>query len=522
MTDVLVVGGGLAAMAAALEATEAGGSVVLASAGTGSSPLAQGGIAVAIGSDDSPELHEADTLSAGVGLCDPEAVGMLATEAPHAMAWLEARGVEFDRGSDGLRALALEAAHSRSRVLHAGGDGTGATIMSALRSHIGAACRSGRLQQLDDAWLDGLLSTGDRVTGGRFRSGDRLIEVTSRATVLATGGYAGLFARSTTSANCQGAGLIVALDAGAQLADLEFVQFHPTAFAGPNDAFLVTEALRGAGGHLLDAQGRRFLFDVDPRGELAPRATVARSIARHLRRTGESSVFLDAAPIGQDALRECFPGFMARCRRVGIDPLRERVPVSPAAHYTMGGIVTDLRSQTGVEGLLAAGECARTGLHGANRLASNSLLEAIVFGRMAGRSALVVPTSRCEAVRATGADTFSGGLLQLAEVRGMLEASAGPLRSGPVMSDGLARLTADRGADAKTEAARRLACLVVGSALARLESRGAHTRDDYPDQSPIWRALEVGVRRGAHQGLEVAVRPRAALHPADAVAAVAD
>ena len=522
MTDVLVVGGGLAAMAAALEATEAGGSVVLASAGTGSSPLAQGGIAVAIASDDSPELHEADTLSAGAGLCDPEAVGMLATGAPQAMAWLEARGVEFDRGSGGLRALALEAAHSRSRVLHAGGDSTGATIVSALRAHIGAACRSGRLQQLDDAWLDGLLSARDRVTGGRFRSGDRLIEVTSRATVLATGGYAGLFARSTTSANCQGAGLIAALDAGAHLADLEFVQFHPTAFAGLHDTFLVTEALRGAGGHLVDAQGRRFLFDADPRGELAPRATVARSIAQYLRRTGERSVFLDAAPIGEDALRECFPAFMARCRRVGIDPLRERVPVSPAAHYTMGGIVTDLCGQTGVEGLLAAGECARTGVHGANRLASNSLLEAIVFGRLAGRSALGVPTSAREPVRPTGPDIFSGGLLQLAEVRRLLEASGGPLRSGPVMSDALARLTADRGVDAKTEAGRRLACLVVASALARPESRGAHTRDDYPEESPIWRALEVGVRWGAHQEPEVAVGPRGALHPTDAVAAVAD
>lgn len=522
MTDVLVVGGGLAAMAAALEAVEAGASVVLASAGTGSSELAQGGIAAAVGPDDSPELHEADTLAAGAGVCDPAAVRMLVSEAPQAVAWLEARGVEFDRGPDGRNALALEAAHSRSRVLHAAGDGSGAAIASALRGEVEAACRRGCLHRMDDAWLDGLLRAGDRVTGGRFHSGERLIQLRAHATVLATGGYAGLFARSTTSAVCQGAGLIAALDAGAELADLEFVQFHPTAFAGRNDTFLLTEALRGAGGRVVDADGRRFLFDADPRGELAPRATVARAIAWHLRRTGEPSVFLDAAPIGESALRECFPGFMARCRRLGIDPMREPVPVSPAAHYTMGGIVTDVWGRTRTEGLLAAGECARTGAHGANRLASNSLLEAIVFGRRAGRSALGVPASAREPITSTGTNSFSCGLLKLGEVRQLLETSAGPLRSGGVMTDALEQLNADRGTDAKIEVARRVACLVLRSALARRESRGAHARDEYPDESMAWRTLEVAVRRGAHQELEVAVRPRAALNPPDAITARAN
>src|SRR5262245_61689620 len=299
MTDMLVVGSGVAALSAALEAAEAGASVVVASGGPGSSELAQGGIAAAVGCDDSPELHEADTMMAGAGVCDATTVRRLVFEAPRAVDWLEAHGVKFDAGADGRRALVLEAAHSRPRVLHAGGDCSGAAMVSALRCAAAAMRQRGRLRWIDGAWLEGLLKAGDLVIGGRFRLDDERVELRASATVLATGGYAGLFARSTTTSVCHGAGLVAALEAGADAADLEFVQFHPTAYAGPQDTFLVTEALRGAGALVVDAEGRRFLLDADPRGELATRATVVRATALHLRRTGDSRVFLDAAPIGE-------------------------------------------------------------------------------------------------------------------------------------------------------------------------------------------------------------------------------
>lgn len=508
MTDVLVVGGGLAALAAALEAAENGASVVVTSAGPGSSELAQGGIAAAVGCDDSPELHEADTLSAGAGACDPPTVTMLVSEAPRAVAWLEAHGVAFDTGTDGQPALVLEAAHSRPRVLHAGGDASGAAILSALRREVEAMRQRGRLRWINGAWLDGLLKAGDLVTGARLRQGDERIELRAGVTVLATGGYAGLFARSTTTSVCHGAGLVAALAAGADVADLEFVQFHPTAYAGPNGTFLLTEALRGAGALLVDADGRRFLLDADSRGELATRATVTRAIARHLRKTGDKCVFLDAAPIGETNLRECFPGFVARCRRIGIDPRRDPVPVAPAAHYTMGGIVVDVWGRTQVPGLVAAGECTRTGAHGANRLASNSLLEAVVLGRLAGRTALVAPSRGGKRTTFVETEGFSSGRLQFEDVRRLLAASAGPLRSAAPMLDGLHRLNGDHGCGTRAEAARRLAVLVLQSALARRESRGAHVRDDYPNESTDWQPLEVAVSQAVGRELHIEVRPR--------------
>src|SRR5262249_15460326 len=334
----------------------------------------------------------------------------------------------------------------------------------------------GRLRWINGAWLDGLLKAGDMVTGARLRLEEERIELRASVTVLATGGYAGLFARSTTTSVCQGAGLVAALEAGAEVADLEFVQFHPTAYAGSHGTFLLTEALRGAGALLVDAHGRRFLLDADPKGELAPRATGARAVARHLRRTGDTCGFLDVAPIGETVLRESFPGFMARCRRVGIDPLRDPVPVAPAAHYTMGGIVVDVSGRTRVPGLLAAGECTRSGAHGANRLASNSLLEAVVLGRLAGRTALVAPSHGGGRTTSIEPEALSGGRLRFEDIRRLLATSAGPLRSRAAMLDGLHRLNGDQGRSLRAEAARRLACLVLQSALARRESRGAHVR----------------------------------------------
>jgi L-aspartate oxidase len=494
MTDLLVVGGGLAGMAAALEAADAGASVLLVAGGPGSSELAQGGIAAAVGADDAPERHAADTLAAGAGLTDPAAVRLLTGEAPAAAAWLEARGVAFDRGPDGRPALALEAAHSRPRVLHAGGDASGAAIVGALRARL-AEPPPGRVEQLAGARLEGLLLAAERVAGAHLRTAGGVREVRSGATLLATGGYAGLFPRATTTSACDGSGLLMALWAGAELADLELVQFHPTAYAGPGATFLLTEALRGAGAHLVDRAGRRFLLDADPRAELAPRAVASRAIAEHLLAGGTGGVFLDARHLGEATLRDHFPGFVARCVRAGLDPLRDPVPVAPAAHYTMGGIATDAWGRTGVPGLLAAGECARTGVHGANRLASNSLLEAAVFGRRAARAALAEDRRRSTRVRRAGpigADR-PGDRARLGE-------AAGPLRRGPALRAALGQV-----------AEGSLVALVLEAALLREESRGAHVRVDRPTPDPAWARREVVARLGPDGAPVLTVRPRPAV-----------
>ena len=497
-TDVLVVGGGLAGISAALEAAAASARVLLVEAGNGASERAQGGIAAALGEGDSPHRHALDTLAAGAGLCDPRAVQLLTEEAPEAVSWLSALGVPFDR-REGRPALALEAAHSRPRVVHAGGDRSGAAITAALRSRLGATGTVRRLR----GKLAGLLVHATGVAGARLRptavegnssgEGEALsspVEVRAGAVILATGGYAGLFARTTTSRRCDGAPLVAALLAGATLADLELVQFHPTVYAGPGEPFLITEALRGAGARLTDHRGRRFLLDADPRGELAPRAVVTRAIVEALARSGERTVLLDARHLGPRRLAREFPGFLARCRSLGLDPTREPMPVAPAAHYTMGGVVTDLEGRTGVPGLLAAGECARTGVHGANRLASNSLLEAVVFGRRAGRAAAAEaspshPRSEVICLEVTTGD--------VASVRWLLERCAGPQRHPEQLRRGLEVLDGP----GMGGAARTLARLVLASAWLRAESRGAHWRTDRPEEDPAWAHLQVSVRRTA-------------------------
>ncbi|MBO0682492.1 MAG: FAD-binding protein [Candidatus Dormibacteraeota bacterium] len=492
-------------MSAALEAAEAGASVLLASGEPGSSELAQGGIAAAVGEDDSPGSHAADTVAAGAGLCDPDVVVSLTGAAPETISWLAAHGVAFDREQDGRPSLALEAAHARPRVVHAGGDDSGATIAGALRAALTGL--TSRLTRLDGARLQELVVDLDGVAGGRLTVGGDEVEVAAEATILATGGYAGLFTRSTTTMGCDGSGLLAALDAGAALADLEFVQFHPTAYAGPGRPFLLTEALRGAGAQLVDLRGHRFLIGVDPRAELAPRAVVTRAVVEHLRSSADTHAFLDARPVGAGRLEAEFPGFLARCRSAGLDPVTEPVPIIPAAHYTMGGIVTDRQGRTAVPGLLAAGECARTGVHGANRLASNSLLEAVVFGRRAARAALggrFGPGTTGSAGVRRAQSGGRGTELELEEVRDLLDQSAGPLRCREELQAALTTLTEARGTTDRAEGARRLALLVVQAALLREESRGAHVRTDHPREVGAWAGCEVVIGAGPE------VRPRAA------------
>lgn len=450
-TDILVIGDGLAGSAAAIEAARMGASVALVSAAHGSSDRAQGGIAAATLPEDSPRLHALDTLAAGGDLCDASAVAMLTSAGPPTVHWLESLGVHFDGGS------AREAAHSRPRVLHLGGDQSGSTLMAFMRTAIerepGIKRYRARLQSLivDDA------------VGGAVLSGGLMLH--AGATVLATGGYAGLYGRTTNSRISSGKGILEAARAGARVADLEFVQFHPTVFDGPHP-FLITEALRGAGAILIDAEGERFV------DELLPRDQVARAVAAH-----RGDAFISAAHLDPDLLRHSFPNFIRNCRLVGIDPLRQPVPIAPAAHYTMGGVVTDLDGRSSVAGLYAAGECARTGVHGANRLASNSLLEAAAFGRRAASAAVDAP--RTSKAGETRTRPWRRGPLTVAHVGEVLDNAAGVLRTGVELKEALAVLRSGAVSSVAADAAD-MASMICTAALARPASIGAHQRKDQP------------------------------------------
>ncbi|MBD1540861.1 L-aspartate oxidase [Arthrobacter sp. IA7] len=406
-----VVGSGIAGLYAALLAAEAGADVVLLTKGAladSNTYFAQGGISAVLDEPapgDTVAAHMADTLKAGGGHCNPAAVRVLCTEARRDIAGLGRFGVRFDLDDDGDPALGLEAAHSAPRILHAGGDATGAGIANALICAVLAAQATGRIRLLGHASVTALLQQGRRVTGVEFLQAGRPGSIRADAVLLATGGAGQLFAQTTNPAVATADGLALAWRAGAAVADLEFFQFHPTCLVRPDggtvrpvrgsksddgqDPLLISEAVRGEGAILVDAHGRRFLHAYHPDAELAPRDVVSRSIALHLAALGDPNghVYLDARVIedakGAGFLKRRFPTITRRTREAGIDWTRELVPVAPAAHYWMGGVTTDLHGRTTVPGLFAAGEVACTGVQGANRLASNSLLEGLVFGRRA-------------------------------------------------------------------------------------------------------------------------------------------
>ena len=490
-TGVIIVGTGIAGLVAALRAARTRSVILVTKAELGESNTryAQGGIAAVMFADDSVQSHIDDTLLAGAGLNLREAVEILCAEGPERIRDLLALGVEFDR-ENGVLARGHEAAHSRARILHAGGDATGAKIESALVR----AVRASTVQILEYTFVRDLLVVDGHVRGVETVDAvGNVRRLTADAVILASGGAGQLYSHTTNPAVATGDGAAAAFRAGARLADLEFYQFHPTSLAVPGN-FLVSEAVRGEGATLLDATGRRFMADWHPDAELAPRDIVARSIARQMAAQGGAPVLLDATGLGAAFLAERFPGIERVCLAHGFDWSREPIPVTPAAHYWMGGIETDLWGRSSLPGLYAVGEVASTGVHGANRLASNSLLESLVF---AWRSveALDQPWPDARLRPDTVFSEAGTGISEpfaRADLRALLWNDAGLFRSAMGLESARVRLAGWRAPSGTSFAALEdrnlldLATLLVDAALARRESRGAQYRDDYPETDPLF------------------------------------
>jgi L-aspartate oxidase len=510
--DLIVVGSGLAGLSCALLAAEWGDVLVLTKAHLEdcNTYYAQGGIAAALTEVDSPAVHYRDTMVAGDGLCDPAAVQVLTREGPRRVRELIRWGVPFDR-VDGEITMTREAAHTYPRVLHAGGDATGARIETTVVGQVRAAPR---ITLRENCLVYALNRRAGRITGVRAldETTGQSVEFTAGAVVLATGGAGQLYSQTTNPTVATGDGIAVAFRAGAAIADTEFYQFHPTALALPGaPRFLISEAVRGEGGILRNGRGERFMSRYDERAELAPRDVVARAIAFEMERSGDPCAYLDVTHLGLEHVRRRFPTISRVCAEFGLDLGREPIPVAPAAHYFMGGIQTNIWGETSLAGLYACGECACTGVHGANRLASNSLLEAMVFGarivrRHCGPTApeaggtdepgdaadtdllppqnVAVPTPKAAPAPPLTADRLrdltwrqaglvrrAQGLREVVDTTGAWLAAIRPALRRPDLE--LADLTL-------------LAHLVSTAALLREESRGAHYRLDFPTRQPIW------------------------------------
>jgi L-aspartate oxidase len=498
---VVVIGSGIAGLTAALRLRGQVDKVLVVTKDVldaGSTQWAQGGIAAALGPGDTPEQHEHDTLVAGSGACDPDAVRVLVTEGPDAVRELIALGTIFDHDPDGELSLTREGGHLRDRIAHAGGDATGAEIQRAL---IAAVERAPEIEVVQhalavDLLLDGPVEEGGGIAGVTLHvmgegQRDGVGAVNCRAVVLASGGLGQVFSQTTNPAVATGDGMAIAARAGAVLRDLEFVQFHPTVmYLGPDSRGqqpLISEAVRGEGAFLVDFEGRRFMQGQHELADLAPRDVVAKAITRRMFETGQPHMWLDARHLGAAFWERRFPTILATARRHGVDPVTELIPVAPACHYASGGVATDLWGRTSVPGLYATGEVACSGVHGANRLASNSLLEGLVFSR---RIAEVLPAElRPRAVSAT--DPRPPGLLggnARRELQEAMTAWVGVIRTAAGLAEAgilLDKLAGDTTELVDQESWETTNLLTVSAALAaaaalREETRGSHWREDFP------------------------------------------
>jgi L-aspartate oxidase len=489
--DVVIVGSGIAGLTAAL-ALAPRKVIVLTKgeAGDGSTQLAQGGIAAAVGPTDSPGDHAADTIAVGGGLNDHEAVTILTTQGPDRVADLIAVGAEFDTGPDGSMMLGREAGHHQRRILHADGDATGAEVSRALTE---AAVAADHIEIVDAFAVDLVVDAG-RVAGITIRFGEERGVIGTGAVIFATGGIGRLYANTTNPEPVTGDGLAMAARAGVRLADIEFVQFHPTALASGRDPMsLLTEALRGEGAILMDDRGDRFMVDEHPDAELAPRDVVARANWRRL--ADGRRVFLDARDAVGDEFPERFPSVYRLCMADGIDPRVDPMPAAPAAHYHMGGIATDLDGRSSLPGLWVVGEAARTGVHGANRLASNSLLEGAVFGRRAAESIAAETPSipGLATVRRAAIDPGPSPDPQpdvVDALRDLMWDRVGVMRDGAGLVAALEEMDRlDTKLASGISVPRNMltaARLITTAALIRNEGRGSHWRVDRPDPDPQW------------------------------------
>jgi L-aspartate oxidase len=524
--DFLIIGSGIAALRAAPEVAGHGDVLILTKAepGEGNTGHAQGGIAAAVGPGDTPELHAADTLAAGDGLCDEQAVRVLVEEGPRFVRELMAWGVRFDRAPGGEPALAMEGAHSARRVLHAH-DATGREIGRVLWSR---ASRLPGVTTHDHARVVDLVIESGRCVGARFLNAEgSLLTARARCVLLATGGAGQVYHETTNPHVATGDGVAMAYRAGATVIDLEFVQFHPTALmVHGQPRFLLSEALRGEGARLVNADGEAFMERYDPAGDLAPRDRVSRAIVREAERTGQA-LFLSLERLDPDFVHERFPLISDACRAAGLDLARDRIPVGPAAHYVMGGVQTDLDGRTSIPGLYAAGEVACTGVHGANRLASNSLLEGLVFGARAGcgmreegkqqapvASASAVTGATAAAPGASGAGAANRLRADATELSrlmwkdvGLFRDRQGLLRALGVFEPAWRELDARlRGgpplepADWRAASVITVGRLIARAALRREESRGGHYRSDFPNRDDVHWKRRLGETRDQSSG----------------------